>query len=155
MWVGGQSIDWFPKGPLRVDARSVHILLGTLLALLLIYRLFWRATGGTRVTYARSWSGTVARLMHGGLYLALLGTLSLGLFNAWIRGDSLFGLARIAAFGSYDAAARHALSERIVGYHSLGANLILLMAGAHAAAALVHQLILKDNLIARMAPRFD
>ena len=27
-WLGAQIIDWFPKGTLRVDARSMHIVCG-------------------------------------------------------------------------------------------------------------------------------
>ena len=31
-WANAMVIDWFPKGPLCVDARSTHILLGATLA---------------------------------------------------------------------------------------------------------------------------
>lgn len=45
-WIGAKTIDWFPRGTLRVDARSVHITVGVLLALVLVARIVWRATGG-------------------------------------------------------------------------------------------------------------
>ena len=38
-WLGAQVIDWFPSGPPRVNARSVHIALGVALALLLLARV--------------------------------------------------------------------------------------------------------------------
>jgi cytochrome b561 len=38
-WLGAQTIDWFPGGPLRVDVRSVHITCGALLAVLLLARI--------------------------------------------------------------------------------------------------------------------
>ena len=41
-WLGAQTIDWFPRGPLRVDARSMHITGGVLLAALLVARLLAR-----------------------------------------------------------------------------------------------------------------
>lgn len=152
MWFGAHAIDWFAKGPPRVDARSVHILVGMLLAILLSYRLYWRSTAGTRLAYAPSWTGLLARVMHGALYGLIFAIIGLGIFNAWIRGDSLFGLARIPQFGNYDAATRHAFSESVVYYHSLGANLLLVLAGCHAAVALFHQFVLKDETMTRMLP---
>ena len=153
LWVGAHAIDWFGKGSPRVDARSVHIVVGVLLVFLVTYRLVWRLTGGTHLTYASSWSKMSARLMHGALYLLIFAIGGLGMFNAWVRGDSLFGLAHIPPFGTYDTGARHALSERVVGFHSLAANLLLLLAGLHAAAALLHQFVLKDKLMRRMLPQ--
>lgn len=152
MWVGAHAIDWFDKGPPRVDARSVHILVGMLLAILMSYRLYWRSTGGARLPYQPSWTGLLARLVHGALYGLIFAIIGLGIFNAWIRGDSLFGLAQIPRFGSYDAGARHALSESVVYYHALGANLLLLLAGCHAAVALLHQFVVKDKMMTRMLP---
>lgn len=35
-WALGQTIDWFPKGNPRAVARSTHIVLGVVLALVLI-----------------------------------------------------------------------------------------------------------------------
>ncbi len=38
-WLGAQTIDWFPRGALRVDARSMHITFGVMLAALLAGRI--------------------------------------------------------------------------------------------------------------------
>jgi len=43
-WMGAQAIDLFPRGPLRVDARSLHTTMGVLLAALLLGRIAWRLT---------------------------------------------------------------------------------------------------------------
>ena len=153
LWFGAHAIDWFGKGSPRVDARSVHIVVGVLLVFLVAYRLFWRLTRGRHLTYTSSWSAMSARLMHGMLYLLIFVIGGLGMFNAWVRGDSLFGLAQIPPFGTYDAPGRHALSESVVSFHSLAANLLLLLAGFHAAAALFHQFVLKDKLMRRMLPQ--
>lgn len=153
MWIGAHAIDRFDKGSLRVDARSVHIVVGVLLGTLVAYRLFWRLTGGTRLANVPSGSQMLARLMHSVLYVLIFTTVALGILNAWIRGDSLFGLWRIPLFGNYDAGARHALSQSVVGFHSLSANLLLLLAGCHAAVALFHELVLKDKLMAGMLPQ--
>ena len=52
-WLGAQTIDWFPSGPWRVDARSLHITFGILLAVLLVGRIGWRLTKGRRLPPAR------------------------------------------------------------------------------------------------------
>ena len=149
MWCGAHAIDWFPKGALRVDARSVHIVVGAALAGLLAYRVYWRAARGVRTGQP----SVTAGIVHAALYGLLFAVLALGIANAWLRGDSLFGLIRIPAFGAYAPAARHALSEQVVGWHALAANAILVLAACHGAAALYHHFVLHDGVLARMLPR--
>ena len=38
LWTICQTVDGFPNGPLRVDYRSMHILLGVVLGLVLVAR---------------------------------------------------------------------------------------------------------------------
>ncbi len=151
-WLGAHAIDWFPRGPLRVDARSVHIVTGVLLTGVILFRLYWRLGGGQRFKTAGTLSGVSAAVVHFGLYACLLAVLGLGVFNTWLRGDQLFGLVHIPKFGTYTDIARHQFVEQVVGLHSLIANIILLLAGLHASAALGHFLILKDNVLQRMLP---
>lgn len=150
LWGGAHAIDWFPNGPPRVDARSIHITVGVLLVVLTAYRLLWRATRGAKMLRGPSLAERAASATHIALYALILCTLILGMANAWVRGDSLFGLVKIPYYGSYDAASRHALSEWIVGWHELGANLILIVAAGHAAVGLFHHLVLKDRVLRRM-----
>jgi cytochrome b561 len=153
-WTGGHTIDWFPKGPLKIDARSVHILTGSTIAGLVLFRLYWRAMRGERLppaqTGALNW---LAKGLHWGLYLNLVGLLGLGLFLAWLRGDSLFGLTHVPLFGDYAPKARHLLANRVTDWHSLAATLILILAGLHTAAALLHHYYWKDGVLRRMWPR--
>lgn len=153
-WVGGQTIDDFPRGPLRVDARSTHLVVGVLLAVLLLVRLGWRTTRGTRLPAAsQGWLGALARAVHGLLYLTLATLLGLGLISEGLRGDSLFGLVKLPAFGPFEGEQRHAIAEQFIGYHNLAATVLLCLAGLHAGAALIHHFLLKDNVLRRMAPR--
>ena len=85
----------------------------------------------------------------------VLGTLGLGLFKAWIRGDSLFGLAHIPAYGSMTAPARHSFAERMTDLHGLAANALLLVAIGHAAMALYHHFVLHDGVLRRMTRQAD
>lgn len=150
LWGGAHAIDWFPKGQLRVDARSVHIVGGLLLVGLTGYRIVWRRTRGVRIAHDASWTDRLASATHVALYALIAITLALGVSNAWVRGDSLFGLAKIPPFGSFDPTHRHAVSEQIVGWHELGANLILILAAGHAAVAAIHHFVLRDSVLRRM-----
>ena len=149
-WLGAQVIDWFPRGPLRVDARSVHITFGVLLAALLVGREAWRLTGGRRLPLADKGAlNVVAKGTHWGLY-ALLGAMVLaGLFLTWTRGDSIFNLFSVPA---YDPGNK-ALPDQVLEVHATIGLLILGLAGLHAGAALVHRYLWHDGVLARMLPR--
>ena len=151
-WGGAHVIDWFPRGPLRVDARSVHIVLGLALLGIVAVRVVWRATQGRRLLPAdRGVLHAVAVATHWTLYALLIGVLALGLFNVWVRGENIFNAFTIPA---YDPAGR-ALRALVQDWHDTGANLLLILAGLHAAAALVHRFVWRDQVLARMRPALD
>ena len=150
LWTLGQTIDWFPKGLPRSSARSTHIALGLLLAVVLVARIGWRATGGRRLPpIERGWAVAVAKWTHVLLYVGLCTTVGLGIANAWIRGDSLFG---VIGFPAYDPANK-ALRTWVEDWHGLSANALLVVAGLHACAGLVHHFVLKDGVLRRMSSR--
>lgn len=136
-----------PEGPLRVDARSTRILLGATLACVMPTRLGWRTTGRRHLPAAEAGlPGVAAEASHLGLYALLVVTPALGVFNAWVRGDSLFGVLRIPAFDPGNDALRH----RVQDLHGLSANLLLALAALHAAAALWHRFHRHDAVLDRM-----
>ena len=148
-WLGAQTIDWFPRGPLRVDARSVHITVGVLLAALIIGRLIWRLTGGRRLPLADKGAlNVVAKGTHWTLYALVIAMVSLGMFLAWTRGDSIYNLFTIPA---YDPG-NQALVKQVQGWHNTVGYCILGLAGLHAAAALVHRFVWHDSVLGRMLP---
>jgi cytochrome b561 len=150
-WVGGRTIDWFPKGELRIDARSVHILVGAILAAAMALRVYWKlfraakapAIPGDRLDAA-------ARTAHWGLLLTVGAVAALGLILEGLRGDSLFNLTRLPALGPFSPPERHATANQITDWHALAANLLLIFAALHAGAALVHHFILRDDVLRRM-----
>jgi cytochrome b561 len=149
LWTLGQCIDFFPKGTPRIDARSVHIILGATLAVVLLVRVTWRASSGRRLPPAATgWLGVAARVVHYGLYVLVGVTVLLGIFNAWQRGDVLFNLYRIPQLIPGDRALRGALGE----LHGDCADIVLIVAGLHAAAALAHHYLLRDRVLRRMLP---
>ena len=116
----------------------------------LIRRIRWRLADGVHLPRAGSSAiDTIATLTHKILYLLLVGTVLLGIANAWIRGDTLFMLLKIPAFDPGNTALR----EPVEDLHSWAANILLVVAGLHAAAALLHHFVLKDDILRRMVPR--
>lgn len=149
LWVLGQTIDWFPKGAPKIDARSTHFLLGITLGVVLLGRIAWRATAGRSLPLAdKGWAGITAKTVHYGLYLLVAATVVLGIFNAWQRGDVVFNLFTIPKMIPGDLALKHTLEE----LHGDFADVVLIVAGLHAAAALVHHYLLRDSVLRRMLP---
>ena len=148
-WLGAQTIDWFPAGSLRVDARSAHITLGLLLAALLVARILWRRTRGRRLPSADEGVLKVAaKGTHWGLYALLVAMVLVGMLLAWTRGDNIFNLFSIPAYDSTNRALPHQVQE----IHATIGWLILTLAGLHASAALVHRYLWHDGLLGRMLP---
>lgn len=149
LWTLGQTIDFFPKGVPRIDARSVHIVLGATLGVVLLVRVLWRVTAGRRLPRANTGGlGVVAKLAHYGLYLLVAATVALGVLNAWQRGDVLFNVYAIPRLVPGDLALRRILEE----LHGDFADALVIVAGLHAAAALAHHYLLRDPVLRRMLP---
>jgi len=153
-WVSGQTIDWFGKGAPKVDARSVHLVIGSLLIVLISFRLWWRAGRGRRLARANTgaWD-LLARGLHVLLYLMVIVVLIGGVATELLRGDSFFGLLHLPKPGDLAGPARHALAEKVGDLHGLGANVVLVLAGVHATTALFHHYVLKDSVLKRMVRR--
>jgi cytochrome b561 len=149
LWTIGQTVDVFPSGPLRIDYRSVHIVLGLVLAVVLVVRLGWRLTRHETLSpIDHGMLLAIARFTHWLLYVLLIVAVVLGGANVWVRGDAIFNLFRVPA---YDPGKRD-LMQLVGGWHALATNAVVIVAGIHAAAALFHHLILRDATLRRMLP---
>lgn len=149
LWTLGQTIDFFPKGGPKIDARSVHIVLGATLGVVLLVRIFWRTKSGRRLPLANSgWLGVTAKVVHYGLYVLVGATVVLGICNAWQRGDVLFNIYTIPKLVPGDLVLKRALEA----LHGDFADAVLIVAGLHAAAALAHHYLLRDRVLRRMLP---
>lgn len=148
-WVGAHLIDDFAKGFPRVAARSVHISFGLLLAVILLARIVWRATRGRRLPAADDgFLQVIAKATHYLLYLLLVAIIPVGIFLVWVQGDSYFALFTVPAFAGATRALRHNVGE----IHGWLGNVILIVAGIHALAALFHHFVMRDNVLRRMLP---
>jgi cytochrome b561 len=149
LWTIGQTVDVFPNGPLRIDYRSVHIVLGVMLGFVLLLRLGWRLTRYREpLPIDSGLLLVVARFTHWLLYGLLIVTVALGISYAWVRGDVIFDFFQLPA---YDPGNK-ALVHQVGGWHALVANAVLIVAGLHVAAALFHHHILRDATLRRMLP---
>ena len=149
-WLGAQIIDWFPKGGPRIDARSVHITCGVVLAAILLGRIVWRLTSGRRLPLADGpVLGFIAKATHWGLYALVTAMVLVGMALTWTRGDSIFNLFTLPAFGP----SGHKLADQVQEVHATIGWIILAVAGVHAAAALFHRFVWHDGVLGRMLPR--
>lgn len=149
LWALAQVIDLFPRGNPRIIARSVHVLLGVVLAIVILTRLRWRLRSGRRLPLATPGvMGYAAVIVHYGLYVLVAAAIVFGVLNTWVRGDSIFGVFSIPKLFPGNAAVRETVGE----LHELAANAVLVVAGLHAAAAIFHHFALRDEVLRRMLP---
>lgn len=118
---GGETIEMTTGG-------QAHVVLGLAVLVLTLLRLVLRFVQGVPAPQAgQSAMVTLASAMvHGALYVLLVAMPLTGMM-AWGGG--------IQAAGAV---------------HGVLFNLLFVLVGGHAAAALVHQFVIRDNLLARM-----
>lgn len=131
---------------------SLHRSLGMTVLALVFLRAIWRLvspppalpSGTTKVVRLAAHAG------HAALYLLMVAVPVLGMLFTWASGRDLsfWGLFTLPAPIAPDAA----LKSLFLDLHALAANAIMVFAGLHAAAALVHQYVFKDGLLDRMLP---
>ncbi len=130
--------------------RVLHETLGFAVFVLVAARLLWRAFD-RQPTHEMSLVVTLSsKLVHWLLYAMLIAIPLTAIVGTWLEGHEIvvYGLGRI---GPYLAESRH-LGHRIMEIHYLLANLIVLVAGSHAAAALFHHFFMKDGVLTAMLP---
>lgn len=112
-------------------AVRAHVLVGILVLALALLRIVLRRVKGAppMIETGRPLMDLAARAVHAGLYIGLLAIPAAGL-AAW--------------FGGVKAAAEA---------HEVLFNIGMILVILHVAAALLHQFVLKDNLMARMRMR--
>lgn len=148
MWALAQIIDLFGRD-VAVAIRSTHIVVGIALIVIYAQRLIWRISHGATLPPASTGLQHVAaKATHYALYLLVAGVLLGGLAYEAVRADNIFYLGRLPSIAPGDRELRRTIGD----LHGTGANLILILAGIHALAALYHHFIRKDGVLRRMLP---
>lgn len=142
----------FPKGSaVRDGLKTWHFMLGLSVLVLVLLRLAVRCVGPVpRIEPAPpKWQSLLAKLMHLALYALMVGMPLLGWLTLSAEGKPVpfFGLQLPALVGE---------SKSVAGWakelHETCGTVGYFLIGLHAAAALVHHYVLRDNTLRRMLP---
>ncbi|MCX2566321.1 cytochrome b/b6 domain-containing protein [Acetobacter suratthaniensis] len=149
-FVLGETWHWPPR-PIHHLMVVAHLSIGVILSVLIPLRLWWRITRGRHFAAQLAPVDRFFTLgMESSLYGLLCAEIVLGYAWRWGAGQaiSFFGLLIHAPF----APLPHETVVIFKTLHSWTAWLIIGLACGHALAALVHQYLLKDGVLARMLP---
>jgi len=149
----GQFGDVFPKGAPRDFSLLVHMTFGQCVVALLLVRLLWRQVNPPpppEATPLGKLLEIAAKASHFTLYALLLVVPLLGMIVQLKRGNALpiFGVWHVQSPWPVD----RNLVRSILWLHSFLADALLILAGLHASAALVHHWIWRDRTLSRMLP---
>ena len=152
-WALGTFDDALPKGAARAAGLFVHISVGVAILAVLVARLLWRLADPPpppEPTVLGVWLDWAGRLAHYALYALLIAAPVAGIVLQFARGDALplFGLSEIPSPWIADRAFARSVKE----VHEVLANGLVILAGLHAVAALVHHCIFRDRTLVRMLP---
>lgn len=131
--------------PDKLAALSIHMGMGVTLLVLMLLRLLvrWRTAQPAPADTGNPLLDRLARLTHGALYVLVIAMAASGIALSVSSGlgDAVMGAGPMPeSFRGNPARAAHGLLS----------NLLLLLIVLHIAAALYHQLIRRDGLMARM-----
>lgn len=144
--------EFYPKGSEPREAlKNWHFMLGLLVLAMVWFRITARlvwAAPQSRMEDA-AWQRAIATAVHIALYLFMIGMPIAGWMILSAQGDAIpfFG-HELPAITSRN----EALAEQIEELHEMGGTIGYWLIGGHAAAALFHHYIRRDNTIGRMLP---
>lgn len=142
-----------PKGDYRVMITNLHMSLGVLVFGLSIVRIGIRpfaaslpATSGPR------WMHLAAKAGHLTLYALLIAVPLLGMLMVWAKGRPVmfFGTSLMPPVDL-----SRSLSKPMEAIHEVTAHLMIVIAGLHAVAAIIHHYVMRDDTLTRMLPKLS
>jgi cytochrome b561 len=145
-----QTWDWFAK-PTTALMEDTHMSFGVLLTAVVVARIVWRLIPGHQVSSLEAgWVRIASKATHYLLYGLLIAEAGLGFAFRWGAGRPMefFGLGIPPLIAEMAKPLRHELRE----IHEYIGWAIVIIAFAHALAALYHHYVLKDRVLRRMLP---
>jgi cytochrome b561 len=142
-----------PKGtPDRAFYFNLHKSIGVTTALLVIFRLWWRAKYPPPLLPSSmpGWEVQVSRISHALLYMCVI-VMPLSGFAATQftkYGVNYFGLFKISPMGSENKV----VYDLLQGVHGVTATLLIVLVVIHVLAAFKHLLVDRDKVFQRMLP---
>jgi cytochrome b561 len=144
-FVIGKTTPLLPRGPLRVDIWSMHIVLGFVLASVIAAGSLWRLRRRAAPAAEHGILQVVATATHRLLEALLITIVALGILNVFAHAFPLFNIMHFPRLGGLQ------FMRRINAWHELVADTLVAIALLHGGAALFHHYVLKDNIL-RMWP---
>ncbi|NUB05776.1 cytochrome b [Azospirillum sp. Vi22] len=141
-----------PRGPERTTLMDLHRSLGVLVLALVALRMVWRAVSPPPPMPADTAPLLLlaAKAGHLALYALMIAVPLAGVTMTQAHGHpvTFFGLFTLPTL----VGENHAFGDILEKLHELLGTAIIVLAGLHAVAALVHQYVLKDGTLSRMLP---
>ena len=142
--------DELPRGDARSSLMALHVSIGALAALYLAFRVVWHfAQARPDPLPAPRWQLTAASFIQNALLLVIAILLVTGPLIPWAEGRDL------AVFNWFSVpapfAVSHDIGEMVEELHEIaGKPVLILLVAVHAAGALKHALLDRDNTLSRM-----
>jgi cytochrome b561 len=147
----GKFMPDIHRGMKPGDAMTFHISFGIVILALMVLRLFWRITHPVAPAGSLpAWQRLISEAVHWLLYALVLATTMTGWIFASERGWSIslffaVPLPMLPTEGSL-------LASSLAKWHGTMEWALLLVIGAHVAAAMAHTFIFRDRIMQRMLP---
>ncbi len=139
--------------PAKAFDRTLHETLGLTVFVLVLLRVLWRSLDTRPDPPAiPRWMGIAAKIVQALLYVLLFALPLTSVTGAWLEGHPLTLLAGVQVPPLLPKA--HDAGATIASIHTWLGDAIMWLAGAHAAAALYHHLVLRDGVLVSMLPRW-
>jgi len=135
----------------RASALGWHETLGILVFAVVLARVLWRlADRRPEARPMAAWVEWSSRAVHWALYALLLAIPATAIVGAYLEGHpvTFLGIGALGPIGPLS----HPLGQTISDLHGSLGSFIVWIAGAHAAAALFHHFIMRDNVLVAMLP---
>lgn len=148
----GLYFEGLPRGAERTYFRSLHIAIGTIAILFLLFRVGWRMRSTSPLALPQKPAmQTLSRAVHVLLLAGLVVMVVSGPLIQWTAGRP-FGIFDLLMFQS-PLPKSDLWHERLEVVHGWTSTALMYLIGVHLLAVIKHQFIDRDNILARMTGR--
>jgi cytochrome b561 len=148
---GGSELSVY--SPAKDADRQLHETLGLCVFVIAFMRILWRMKASRPAAPSVvKWMGVTATIVQYALYALLLAVPLTAITGAWLEGHPLTLLGGVQI--PPPVAPSHSTGSAFATVHVWLGDAIMWTAGIHAVAAIYHHLVMKDNVLVSMLPRW-
>jgi cytochrome b561 len=147
--LGGTLFHFMPLEEKVARAASGHAGLGTLVFLIMLFRLYWRYRHPVAVPVMPEWQSRLSKLVHWLLYTCVL---LQPIFGVLMAMSSPYDVIAFNLF-NYSAFPDETWHRVFHICHRVNGTTLALALFMHVSAVIYHQFVLHDSLLSRMLPR--